>query len=135
MLVSSNRYLYLCSRVNCVAGQDDLRQERSQTAFHREATTHMNTADRWMGEVIFESKFTGDASAVDYLETVTYLTRGLSCVLNTRVCTYTVPGVLQLSTRDLDDALRTFDGLLSKKPTNLVALLGKVSVLYIVVLV
>lgn len=40
---------------------------------------------------------------------------------------FRTPGIIQLSTHNMDDALRTFDGVLATKPTNLVALLGKVS--------
>jgi hypothetical protein len=35
-------------------------------------------------------------------------------------------GIQQLATRSMDDALRSFEGVLADKPTNLVALLGKV---------
>ena len=33
----------------------------------------------------------------------------------------------------MDDALRSFDGVLAEKPTNVIALLGKVNVIYFVV--
>ncbi|KAF8893448.1 RNA polymerase II-associated protein [Infundibulicybe gibba] len=36
----------------------------------------------------------------------------------------------QLATRSMDDALRSFDGVLAEKPTNVVALLGKARILY-----
>lgn len=36
-------------------------------------------------------------------------------------------GIQLLASRSLDDALRAFEGVLVEKPTNLVALLGKVS--------
>jgi RNA polymerase-associated protein CTR9 len=35
-------------------------------------------------------------------------------------------GIQQLATRSMDDAMRSFDGVLAEKPTNVVALLGKV---------
>ena len=38
--------------------------------------------------------------------------------------------MLQLGTQAMDDALRTFDGVLSKQPTNIVASLGKARILY-----
>ncbi|KAJ7582968.1 RNA polymerase II-associated protein [Mycena floridula] len=47
-------------------------------------------------------------------DTVSFLTRGIQ----------------QMATRSLDDAMRTFDGVLVEKPTNLVALLGKARILY-----
>lgn len=127
MLVSNIRYCLSYSLVNCTIGQDDLRQERSQAAFHREATTHMNTANQCVADATHEYKITGEGSHMDYLEAVTYLTRGSSCMFEAELRTYSFLGILQLSTRNMDDALRTFDGVLSKKPTNLVALLGKVS--------
>lgn len=37
-----------------------------------------------------------------------------------------VLGIQQLATRSLDDARRSFESVLITKPTNLVALLGKV---------
>lgn len=37
---------------------------------------------------------------------------------------------MQLGTQAMDDALRTFDGVLSKQPTNVVANLGKARILY-----
>lgn len=39
-------------------------------------------------------------------------------------------GILQLVTRSMDDAMRSFDAVLSDKPTNLVALLGKGRIQY-----
>lgn len=38
----------------------------------------------------------------------------------------TVTGIQQLATRSMDDAMRSFEGVLAEKPTNIVALLGKV---------
>ncbi|KIJ58708.1 hypothetical protein HYDPIDRAFT_171184 [Hydnomerulius pinastri MD-312] len=39
-------------------------------------------------------------------------------------------GIQQLATRSMDDAMRSFDGVLAEKPTNVVALLGKARILY-----
>lgn len=39
-------------------------------------------------------------------------------------------GILQMGTRAMDDALRSFDGVLSTKPNNIAALLGKAKILY-----
>lgn len=39
-------------------------------------------------------------------------------------------GILQLAQRNLDNALASFDGVLSRSPTNLVALTGKARVYY-----
>ena len=37
-----------------------------------------------------------------------------------------IAGIWQMGTRHMDDALRSFDGVLAEKPNNLVALLAKV---------
>ncbi|KDQ14109.1 hypothetical protein BOTBODRAFT_32898 [Botryobasidium botryosum FD-172 SS1] len=39
-------------------------------------------------------------------------------------------GIYLLSTRSMDEALRSFEGVLQMKPTNIVALLGKARILY-----
>lgn len=39
---------------------------------------------------------------------------------------YGSSGIQQLATRSMDDALRSFEGVLAEKPTNVIALLGKV---------
>jgi RNA polymerase-associated protein CTR9 len=39
-------------------------------------------------------------------------------------------GVVQLASRLTDDAVKTFDGVLAEKPTNLVALIAKARILY-----
>lgn len=39
-------------------------------------------------------------------------------------------GIQQLATRSMDDAMRSFEGVLVEKPTNVVALLGKARILY-----
>ena len=39
-------------------------------------------------------------------------------------------GILQLSSGQWDDAARTFDSVVNEKPTNVIALLGKVIVVY-----
>ena len=40
---------------------------------------------------------------------------------------FLVRGMYQLAITSLDDALSSFENVLAKKPTNLVALMGKVS--------
>ena len=37
-------------------------------------------------------------------------------------------GIQQLATRSTDDALRSFEGVLAERPTNVIALLGKVCI-------
>ena len=47
--------------------------------------------------------------------------------LNYRIHTsHTKIGIHQLATRSLEDALQSFEGVLAERPTNVVALLGKV---------
>lgn len=63
-----------------------------------------------------------------------------TCVLNTRCVIIlstlnvglisTPSAIYQLENRQMDDALRSFDGVLAIKPTNAVALLGKARILY-----
>ncbi|KAF9010665.1 RNA polymerase II-associated protein [Cyathus striatus] len=85
------------------ARQDILKDERSKEEFYREAALHLNTADRVASE-----------SGEGVSPTLAFLTRGIQ----------------QLATRSMDDALRSFEGVLAEKPTNVVALLGKARILY-----
>ncbi|KAG1889868.1 hypothetical protein F4604DRAFT_1707232 [Suillus subluteus] len=65
---------------------------------------------------------TGERAAAEGGEgvggTLAFLTRG------------TALGYKQLATRSMDDAMRSFEGVLAEKPTNVVALLGKARILY-----
>ncbi|KAI0084919.1 RNA polymerase II-associated protein [Irpex rosettiformis] len=82
--------------------QDDMRKEMSREECYREAARFMN-----VGENIIDETGVQRTS-------LNFLTRG----------------VLQLGTQSMDDALRTFDGVLSKQPTNIVASLGKARIFY-----
>lgn len=61
--------------------------------------------------------------------TLAFLTRGMSHLPYRMDALFTFyRGIHLLATRSMDDALRSFEGVLTDKPTNLVALLGKVGV-------
>ncbi|KAG5647061.1 hypothetical protein DXG03_001431 [Asterophora parasitica] len=84
------------------ARQDLMTGEKSKEEHYREAAQLLNTGERAGAEY-------GEVGG-----TLSFLTRGIQ----------------QLATRSMDDALRSFDGVLIEKPTNLVALLGKARILY-----
>ena len=97
--------------------QDNMTSERPKEEYYREAAQLLNTSD----------KVARDAGEV-FGGTLAFLTRG-ELILNafiSRNCDASFLGIHQLATRSMDDALRSFEGVLAEKPTNLVALLGKV---------
>ena len=79
--------------------QDTLENTVTQDEYLREAAAFLNSALKAAGGI-------GGST-----ETLGYLTRG----------------VLQLANRSPDEALHSFDNVLSKSPDNVLALLGKVS--------
>ncbi|PFH49770.1 hypothetical protein AMATHDRAFT_76029 [Amanita thiersii Skay4041] len=83
--------------------RDILTSERPKEDYYREAAQYLNTGERVAAEA-------GEGVG----GTLSFLTRGIQ----------------QLATRSMDDALRSFEGVLAEKPTNLVALLGKARILY-----
>ncbi|KAF5351734.1 hypothetical protein D9756_007677 [Leucocoprinus leucothites] len=85
------------------ARQDLMTEERPKEDYYREAAQLLNAAERVARD-----------SGERVNETLAFLTRGIQ----------------QLATRSMDDALRSFEGVLAVKPTNLVALLGKAIILY-----
>ncbi|KAG9220389.1 hypothetical protein CCMSSC00406_0006654 [Pleurotus cornucopiae] len=87
------------------ARQDVLTNEKTKEAYHKEAALFINTAERYRSENQDEAEATN---------TLSFLTRG----------------VQQLATRSIDDALRSFESVLTQQPNNLVALLGKARILY-----
>jgi len=98
-----------------LAGEDRLLGERTKEGYYREAAQFLNAGERAAAEG-------GEGVG----GTLAFLTRGASylrCRMNTRL---PYEGIHQLATRSMDDALRSFEGVLSEKPTNIVALLGKV---------
>jgi RNA polymerase-associated protein CTR9 len=89
--------------------------EKPKEEFYREAAQYLNMGER----VATES-----GEGID--GTLAFLTRGTVNTLS--LINYsTFIGIQQLATRSMDDALRSFDGVLAAKPTNLIALLGKVN--------
>ncbi|KAG6850877.1 hypothetical protein H0H93_007495 [Arthromyces matolae] len=80
------------------ARKDNMQGERLKEHYHREAAQLLNTGEKVAGE-----------SAEGVGGTLSFLTRGIQ----------------QLATRSMDDAFRSFEGVLHEKPTNVVALLGK----------
>ncbi|KIP06107.1 hypothetical protein PHLGIDRAFT_107356 [Phlebiopsis gigantea 11061_1 CR5-6] len=94
--------------------RQDKQTERTQAEYIKDATSHVYTVDRYTSECVTMSKLGQDVADLKYLEMVTFLTRG----------------ILQLSTREMDDALRSFENVLASKPTNILALIGKARILY-----
>ncbi|THH04202.1 hypothetical protein EW145_g5695 [Phellinidium pouzarii] len=82
--------------------QDDLRAERLKESFHQYAARYLNSGDG----------MTQDGGDKYTLNAV--LTRG----------------IYHLARTELDDAFRSFEAVLSQKPTNVVALLGKARIAY-----
>ncbi|KII92703.1 hypothetical protein PLICRDRAFT_51061 [Plicaturopsis crispa FD-325 SS-3] len=86
------------------AREDILTGSKTKEEYIREAAQHLNSSD----------KAAADTGTVYGDQQLSFLTRGIQ----------------QMATRSMDDALRTFEGVLLEKPTNLVALLGKARILY-----
>ncbi|KAJ8515561.1 hypothetical protein ONZ45_g7046 [Pleurotus djamor] len=87
------------------ARQDNLTKERRKEELNNEAAQLINKAEK------FREENPEDAASTN---TLLFLTRG----------------VHQLATRSIDDALRSFESVLTQQPRNLVALLGKARILY-----
>ncbi|KIJ58709.1 hypothetical protein HYDPIDRAFT_33920 [Hydnomerulius pinastri MD-312] len=85
------------------AREDKLTGVRPKEEYYRDAAQYLNTGERAAAEG-------GEGVG----GTLAFLTRGIQ----------------QLATRSMDDAMRSFDGVLAEKPTNVVALLGKARILY-----
>ncbi|KAL6301253.1 RNA polymerase II-associated protein [Sparassis latifolia] len=84
------------------AHEDMMTSEKPREEFYKEAANWFNQGEKRAAE----SGVAGTALAV--------LTRG----------------VLQMGTRSMEDALRSFEGILAEKPTHVIALLGKAKILY-----
>ncbi|KAF9232678.1 hypothetical protein BU15DRAFT_80981 [Melanogaster broomeanus] len=85
------------------AREDKLAGVRPKEEYYREAAQYLNTGERAAAE-----------SGEGVGGTLAFLTRGIH----------------QLATRSMDDAMRSFEGVLAEKPTNVVAQLGKARILY-----
>lgn len=76
---------------------------------------------------ITQSEHLGEAAA--FLNSASKTAGGIGG--STEILGYLTRGALQLATRQFEEAYRSFDGVLSKNPHNVIALLGKVSFIYI----
>jgi RNA polymerase-associated protein CTR9 len=91
--------------------------EKPKVDFYREAAQFLNAGERAAAE-----------SGEGVGGTLSFLTRGTQGRvprLGPRLSSEYL-GIQQLATRSMDDALRSFEGVLAEKPTNVIALLGKV---------
>ncbi|KAF6763213.1 RNA polymerase II-associated protein [Ephemerocybe angulata] len=78
-----------------------------------------------------QDKLAGEHTKEDYYkEAVQYLNSSINAGEMPGSLSFLTRGIQQLATSALDDALRSFEGVLAGQPTNLVALLGKGRVLY-----
>lgn len=96
--------------------QDILASAKTKDDFHREAAHLLNKGDRL--------SYTEGGSMIS--STLAFLTRGMDSPCAAQDCGLSLAGIQQLATRSMDDAMRSFEGVLVEKPTNVVALLGKV---------
>ena len=100
-------------------GQDILTGEKSKEGYYKDSAQFLNAGEK----AAYEG---GERSG----GTLAFLTRGTrNHFVYRATCSdlkLSLPGIQQLATRSMDDALRSFDGVLAEKPTNIVALLGKV---------
>lgn len=95
--------------------------QKSKEEYHREAASLINAASSSASEAsqsgepavsmelafLTRGTFSGGHQSLDYSHRINI-------------------GIQQLATRHMDEALRSFEDVLATKPTNLVALLGKV---------
>jgi len=98
-------------------GQDIMTNEKPKEDYYREAAQYLNSGERVAAD-----------SGEGVGGTLAFLTRGANVTSYFLICSI-FAGIQQLATRSMDDALRSFDGVLVEKPTNLIALLGKVQFL------
>ncbi|KZT10920.1 RNA polymerase II-associated protein [Laetiporus sulphureus 93-53] len=84
------------------AREDTMTSEKPRDEYYKDAAQYFNSGEKAAAE-------SGDIGTM-----LSILTRG----------------VLQMGTRAMDDSMRSFEGVLEDKPTNLVALLGKAKILY-----
>lgn len=98
-----------------LAGEDRHLGVRTKEDHYREAAQFLNAGERAAAEG-------GEGVG----GTLAFLTRGTSYLRYRMNTCSPYEGIHQLATRSMDDALRSFEGVLAEKPTNIVALLGKV---------
>ncbi|KAF5322225.1 hypothetical protein D9619_001333 [Psilocybe cf. subviscida] len=101
------------------AREDNMTSEKSKEEHYTAAAQHLNTGERAAAEA-------GEGVS----GTLAFLTRGEYDCFDQLLHSHPFTGIHQLATRSMDDAMRSFDGVLAERPTNLVALLGKARILY-----
>jgi RNA polymerase-associated protein CTR9 len=110
--------------VTANSGQDILTGEKSKEGYYKDSAQFLNAGEK----AAYEG---GERSG----GTLAFLTRGtpnhVICRATYSESKLTLIGIQQLATRSMDDALRSFEGVLAEKPTNIVALLGKVCKLWV----
>ena len=90
-------------------------KERARDEYHREATSLFNKGSQAAAEG-------GESQTL-----LSTLTRGKRIRrLSVRWTHEPCKGILNMSSGQWEDASRTFDSVVAEKPTNLIALLGKV---------
>jgi RNA polymerase-associated protein CTR9 len=120
MLVSLKHKIHSQDHFNVLLGQDIMTNEKPKEDYYREAAQYLNSGEKAAAE-----------SGEGVGGTLAFLTRGTDFCLSIPLHLLNLlgTGIHQLATRSMDDAFRSFEGVLAEKPTNLIALLGKVGVL------
>lgn len=97
--------------------EDIMTTEKPKQDYYREAVQLLNTGERAGQE-------SGERTGVS----LAFLTRGAGSHQPNynAIADISHAGIQQLATRDMEDAMRSFEVVLVEKPTNVVALLGKV---------
>ncbi len=89
--------------------------EKSKEDYYCDAAQYLNT-----GEHVVSNSGEGVSG------TLAFLTRGRNYTFAITLSLMVSQGIQQLATGSMDDAMRSFDGVLAQNPTNLVTILGKV---------
>lgn len=110
-------YLVSYRDTETLLGQDDMTSQKTKEEHYKEAAMCINASDN----ALRQSESDG---GVLFL-----LARGILPTVSFSTSLLTRVGIHQMSTRSMDDALRCFDAVLLKHPTNVIALLGKVHTL------
>ena len=98
---------------------DNMTSEKQRDSYTLEAAGLFNQGERAAAE-------SGESQMM-----LSVLTRGVCTRYLNLYLAYVRPqGILQLSSGQWDDAARTFESVVNEKPTNVIALLGKVTVIH-----
>jgi RNA polymerase-associated protein CTR9 len=94
--------------------QDDMTSQKTKEEHYKEAAMCINASDNALRQ--------GESDGgVLFL-----LARGVSAFPSLTVSFLDCVGIHQMATRSMEDALRCFDAVLNLRPTNVIALLGRV---------